>query len=145
ATYIGPGDLTVFGSKALFSGDAPGIIPGTGGPLALWVTDGTQAGTSELVQFAGAFGPANLTVFGSEALFSAPGANTPFGHNDLWVTDGTSAGTTELTAAGGAPIVLDPTNFTMFGSEVLFTSVDASGHGSLWVTDGTAAGTSEIS
>src|SRR5262249_61500399 len=94
ATYIGPGDLTVFGSKALFSGDAPGIIPGTGGPLALWVTDGTQAGTSELVQFAGAFGPANLTFFGNEALFSAPGSNTTFAHNHLSSTYGPSAGTT---------------------------------------------------
>jgi VCBS repeat protein len=144
ATYTGPGDLTVFGSEALFFANPLAAPFGGGGPLGLWVTDGTQAGTSELVQFAPGSTAADLTVFGSEAVFSAFGAHAPFGQNSLWVTDGTSAGTTELTASGGAPIVLDPTNFTLFGSEILFSGGDATNR-SLWATDGTAAGTFEIS
>ncbi len=77
-------DFTVLGNKALFYGSDN--IPTSG--FGLWATDGTAAGTSELVGgFVG--GITDITVFGSEALFS--------GNDQLSVTDGTAAGTSELT------------------------------------------------
>jgi ELWxxDGT repeat protein len=52
-----PTDLTVFGSKVLFSGiDA-------NGNFNLWVTDGTAAGTSELDVLGGPLNPSGLTFY----------------------------------------------------------------------------------
>jgi ELWxxDGT repeat protein len=105
---------------------------------ALWVTDGTSAGTSEIsVSGAnGSFGlnPSNLASVGSEVLFSGVNAAN---HQGLWATDGTSAGTFEISVPGHPNLF--PSAITAFGSKALFNG------GGLWVTDGTTAGTSEIS
>ena len=122
-------DFTVLGSRAVFVGtDA-----NTHGEGSLWVTDGTSAGTSELI-VAGANvngldprGP--FAILGGKALFLGFGQNG----SGLWVTDGTSAGTSELTAG------VSPQELTVFGSKALFR--DGSG---LWVTDGTSAGTTKL-
>jgi ELWxxDGT repeat protein len=114
-----------------------------GGAPNLGVTDGTSAGTTELIvagaNSGGLFGanlPPDFTVLGSVALFE--GYDTA-GNVGLWVTDGTSAGTRELTPS--VPLGLDGhPDFTVFGTKALFI-----GNGHLWVTDGTSAGTSELS
>jgi ELWxxDGT repeat protein len=137
-------DFTVLGSKALFAGRD------TSNDVNLWVTDGTPAGTRELVVAgAGTFGvfgggnPPNpdFTVLGNKAVFVGNGA--------LWVTDGTSAGTTQLTVSGADPrgvffngIFPD---FAVLSGKALFDGSAAngflSGLPSLWVTDGASAGT----
>jgi ELWxxDGT repeat protein len=112
----------------------------------LWVTDGTAAGTSELLVTGASYGenPSNLTVFGSEVLFTGNDDSDPFAAN-LWVTDGTADGTSEIPVTGAASYGLSPEYFTVLGSEVLFDGTSANREQNLWVTDGTAAGTSEIS
>ena len=88
--------------------------------------------------------PTDLTVFGSEVLFSGLDAN---GLSGLWVTDGTANGTHELLAeAAGAtaakdPLGLNPNDLTVFNGEVFFSGLDKFGRQQLWETDGTAAGT----
>src|SRR5262249_48990015 len=76
-TGLNPADLTVFNNEVLFNGvdsRSPPIEPASG----LWVTDGTVAGTKELVPGGSALNPAglapsDLTVFGADVLFA--GAN----------------------------------------------------------------------
>jgi ELWxxDGT repeat protein len=139
-------DFTVLGNKALFAGFD------TSGNVDLWVTDGTAAGTSEVI-VAGSFSTGlfsngespDFTVFGSKALFEGIDSSA---HASLWVTDGTSAGTSELMVVGAesAGLFNDVSNpdFTVLGGIALFEGADASNKLSLWVTDGTSAGTSEL-
>jgi ELWxxDGT repeat protein len=83
------------------------------GNIGLWVTNGTAAGTQEIMSgppsFQGGLKPANLTVFNGEVYFNAAGA--------LWVTDGTAAGTHQLTNAVHAPSAL-----------AVLVGVDVAGH-----------------
>jgi ELWxxDGT repeat protein len=155
---LAPKVVATFGSKALFLG------ADSTGSQALWVTDGTAAGTIELggLQNAGiagasstAFNPTNFVVFGSKVLF---GATDSSGYTGLWITDGTTAGTVEiggLDNAGvtGSPITafggIAPADFAVLGGKTLFAWADSSDGSynqalNLWATDGTAAGTTEI-
>jgi ELWxxDGT repeat protein/autotransporter passenger strand-loop-strand repeat protein len=111
----------------------------TGAGSALWVTDATSAGTSELSI---RINPIDLTVMNSEVLFNAVNGTSKHG---LWVSDGTSTGTSELSVAGAGPGGLDPKNLFVVGNKALFAGTDSSGHQNLWLTDGTAGGTSELS
>jgi ELWxxDGT repeat protein len=140
-----PANITVIGGRALFT-----ALDSTNGheTTALWVTNGTSAGTSELaIRGGGTSGlffdvaPA-FAVLGSKALFAG---DDVAGHIGLWVTDGTSAGTKELAVAGASTGGLVPRDITVFGDKALFVGDGPgfSGDG-LWVTDGTAAGTSEL-
>ena len=140
--------FTALGSKAVFAGED------TSFHYNLWVTDGTSAGTSELVVagarasglFAITFDP-HFAAFGGKVLFEGYDATNRL---NLWITNGTAAGTSEVTAAGAysggrfnatAPI---SANFTVFGGKVVFEGTDAAHNRNLWVTDGTSAGTSEL-
>jgi ELWxxDGT repeat protein len=139
---LAPFDFTVFNGEVLFDGvDASG-------DRALWVTNGTAAGTYELtgIMYTGPNGlvPVGFAVFNGEVLFE--GQNTS-GNAGLWETNGTAAGTHELTGIDGAYTGvpgLSPLDFTVFNSEMLFDGIDASSKYSLWVTNGTAAGTDEL-
>jgi ELWxxDGT repeat protein len=139
---LDPTDMTVLGSKVLFSGvDANGLT-------GLWVIDGT--GTHELLAVTGApaaidpqgFDPTDLTVFNDEVFFN--GYNQ-FGRRQLWETDGTAAGTHMLTVAGFSPSFgLNPSNMEVYNDQLLFQGTNGTGFGGLWTTDGTGAGTHEI-
>jgi ELWxxDGT repeat protein len=144
ASGLNPTDMTVFNGEVLFNGvDANGLS-------GLWMTNGSGAGTHELTGIAGAattgsgLDPTDITVFGSEVLFSGVDAN---GLTGLWVTNGTAGGTHEVFAeAAGAtaakdPHGLSPTDLTIFNGEVFFSGFDKFGRKQLWETDGTAAGT----
>ena len=143
--------LTAFAGGALFVGED------ASGNISLWITDGTGAGTSELVAegsyanglFYNVAAP-DFTVLGGKVLFAGQDAS---GHPNLWVSDGTAAGTAELVVAGANPGGLFSLNFfpsgfspgfTVLGTRALFEGYDASGIDGLWVTDGTAAGFREL-
>src|SRR5580704_17073298 len=138
--------FTVLGIRALFEGDD------ASGAASLWVTDGTSAGSSELIAagsnasglFTNVIAP-HLTVFAGKALFVGADAG---GNISLWTTDGTGAGTSELAAAGryhnGLFYNFAAPDFTVLGGKVLFAGQDATGNPNLWVTDGTSAGTKEL-
>ena len=140
----GPGEIAVFGSKALFFGEDSDNFNG------LWVTDGTAAGTFELggLKNSGIAGthfnglsPRDLTPAedGDKVFFLGTDTDGYFG---LWVTDGTTKGTVEIgglknAGIAGAPEV--PSDMESFGNGILFSSGL-----SLWFSDGTASGTVEI-
>ncbi len=150
-------DFVQLGGEMLFN------APNQTGDSALWITDGTAAGTVELggVGNAGIFGAdknvgfgnglSEAVRFGARVFFAGPDND---GATGLWTTDGTAAGTSEvgglddsgLTAFGQHPssIGLGPTNLTVNGQQVLFNGRDAIGFQELWATDGTATGTYEI-
>jgi ELWxxDGT repeat protein len=123
---VDPGDITVFGNKAVFNGGS------------LWVTDGTSAGTHELKVKGGS----DFTVLGRKVLFRAEDST---GQAGLWVTDGTAVGTAKLEVEGLVPGGIGPNGpeFTVLGGKALFIGSKTNGF-TLWVTDGTAAGTSEL-
>ncbi len=138
--------FTILGNRALFEGED------ASGAAGLWVTDGTSAGSTELIVagsdagglFTNVIAP-HLTVFAGKALFVGDDASGDIG---LWTTDGTAAGTSELAAAGsyanGLFYNFAAPDFTVLGAKVLFAGQDANGSPNLWVSDGTAAGTSEL-
>ena len=195
---LDPQDITPFGTRAAFLG-----LDAASGAHAIWITDGTAAGTTELggAGNAGigiaAGSASDLVAFGDEVFFTATDSS---GNAGLWITDGTVAGTQEIVGkndtglAGvskrGVPILTgpmdlgslavfvagtstggrlcvsngssagtlelggpnnaviacpaNPSDLTRLGSRALFVAGDLAGGEGLWVTDGTVAGTGEI-
>lgn len=157
------------GSKVLFTAyDRLGGPPGHSLQLgALWITDGTSAGTSEIggdyqAGIKGIGGdivnPAihfqcyglqagNLVAFGKHAAFFGNDAD---GRRGIWVTDGTAAGTNEIGGSGSLGIKdayfggIQATDLTALGNRLIFQGVDKYNHTGLWVTDGTTHGTKEV-
>jgi hypothetical protein len=103
-------DFTALGGRILFEG------VDTSGQSNLWVTDGTSAGTTELlVGLPSTFAP-DFTVIGSKALFAAVAVAGK--RRDLWVTDGTAKGSSDLTSA--SPTAPNPSDLTVLGNKALF-------------------------
>src|SRR5262249_11371609 len=145
---LNPPHFFAFGTEVLFEGS-----DSTGRSAALWVTDGTSAGTSEIpapganeVGVLEGVRTPSFFALGSEVLFEGLDDS---GHFGLWATDGTSAGASELTIAGSDTsagiFAIEPPSFGLYGSEALFSGRDANGLAELWVSDGTAGGTTELS
>lgn len=106
----------------------------------LWKTDGTEAGTSLVVDLQpGPTGsePRPLVRLGNSLFFTARAGSSAA--LTLWKTDGTSLGTTPV-----APqlVVADPPEFLEFNGELLFSAwAPKATSPQLWRTDGTTAGT----
>jgi ELWxxDGT repeat protein len=148
-----PGDETLF------------VARDAGGQTNLWFSNGTGAGTHEIIGVLGAntnvgLDPSDLTVLpgtnfsnNSGVLFAGEDTNGKF---NLWVTDGTVTGTHELNVLAGPagldPEYLTPTNtalgpiplFPTITDKVYFAGIDTTNTIGLWVTDGTASGTSLV-
>jgi len=133
------GPLTALGDgRALFVGD-----DGTHG-LELWVTDGTDGGTTLVEDLAaGATDSAIYEVTaigGGKALFRLADAASGL---ELWITDGTAAGTSLLKEIEAGSVGSNPTGFTaVAGGRTIFAADDGVSGVELWVTDGTTFGTS---
>ncbi|MCB9879297.1 MAG: hypothetical protein H6835_17005 [Planctomycetes bacterium] len=131
-----PRAMTQNGNLVIFSGNSShGREP--------WVTDGTAAGTFELLDIApGGSGLLNLqerfVTAGNLTFFTASDGVNGY---ELWATDGTTAGTAMvrdiLPGAGSS----SPSDLTAVGNLVYFTAVDGAHGNELWVSDGTLAGT----
>ncbi len=124
----------------------------------LWITDGTKAGTSLLVEttpatgasfeFNFSYGPSSLTpIGGGRALFEN---NDGINGGELWITDGTAAGTSMLkdinpgTGSSDAGLVdgfIDLGNGKFVFDAIVADAAHPKGEDQLWVTDGTAPGT----
>jgi ELWxxDGT repeat protein len=115
-------------------------LDANGSTFGLWVTDGTAAGTYELVGGFGGSGPSYLTLFHNEVLFGV------FDGSGLWETDGTAAGTHELATmnVGGTATAMGQSAIAVLGNKALFCVQDPDGTFGLWVTNGTAKGTHEL-
>lgn len=97
----------------------------------LWRSDGTNAGTAQVVEF-GDSNPRWLTPVGTRLAFTT--GQWYLLPTTLWFTDGTEAGTVSVTSGA------QPHGLTAFGDSVMFVASD-SGGGRLWRSDGTPAGT----
>ncbi len=123
-TGVPAGPLFPFGSGVLFN---------TSFPRALWKTDGTPGGATQLTSRRAR----ELAGAGAVVVF----AGTDGTRTDLWATDGTPGGTGILKDIYPAsPTGSQPTGLTRSGAHLFFAAADASGI-QLWTTDGTSAGT----
>ena len=126
------------GGEFLFQANSPanGIEP--------WISDGTSAGTSLLLDVEPGTGSSFTHGFarlGSKIFFIATQATTGI---ELWATDGTPGGTALFldVAPGtenGWPIMLTPV-----GGRLFFAANDGTHGRELWATDGTLAGTAMV-
>jgi ELWxxDGT repeat protein len=99
---------------------------------ALWRTDGTAAGTFELVR-----------GIGGSRLWNSRGYSREYdgrfyfiSGNELWRSDGTSAGTVRLHTSSGETFILEgTTDYLFFSASDEMTGIE------LYRTDGTASGT----
>jgi ELWxxDGT repeat protein len=109
----------------------------TGGS-AIWVTDGTTAGTQLLVPSTPVFKNYNGGIqLGSYFYF---GASTAAG-TYLYKSDGTTAGTAALKQLSNSSSYGTPQNFLKVGSKIIFRGDESTYGAEPWVSDGTAAGT----
>ncbi len=117
-----------FGSANEFYADYPVVFKGKlyflasiGNQYEVWMTDGTEAGTSSL----GVSSAGRLTVAGDKLFFS--------GEQGVYVSDGTHDGTTRVTNDNS------PFQFLAFNNQLVYSS-----NGKLKLSDGTAQGTQTI-
>ena len=127
-----PRELTAAGDLLFFSAEGTDDLEGR----RLWVTDGTEGGTEDVMDFASEFGtdggsdPDTLTAFGGEVYFRL-GLNSTF-----WASDGTEAGTRQMEHS--FPQSLYEIEMQPVGDKLYFTRDE------LWVTDGTDSGTEMV-
>ena len=138
-------DGTPAGTTLVFSGgrqfDGPTDLTAVGGSLyfievsqyqtdALYVTDGTTAGTRELTDIPNM--PASLAPLGNELFFTE---TDPANHLSLWQTDGTTAGTVQIESFAGTR----PGDEDMLSANgyVYFEADDGTGL-ALWKTNGSS-------
>ncbi|HEX3126473.1 MAG TPA: ELWxxDGT repeat protein, partial [Thermoanaerobaculia bacterium] len=118
--------------KAFFDGSQ-------GQSRALWISDGTAAGTRRFAAPAASadyFGQLDLEALGSTVIFAGTGPQDDYG-TELWASDGTPAGTRLVTdisrgRSSSSPGSLIPTERNLF-----FETCVSSSTLRLWYTEGT--------
>jgi ELWxxDGT repeat protein len=108
------------------------------GQYELWSTDGTSAGSRQVLRGSWSTAWSDGASVGTSFLFA--GQDTASG-DEPWISDGTANGTRRLADLVGGAASSTPREFTTLGERVLFTSDDGAHGRELWVSDGTAAGT----
>jgi ELWxxDGT repeat protein len=111
----------------------------------LWVTDGTQSGTTMVKNIApgsASSTPVSLTAIGNTLYFSATTAATGY---ELWTSDGTTAGTQMIKdIIPGAIGSVSYPMFVPYSGKTYFRASDGFNGLELWTTDGTEAGTQMV-
>jgi len=135
-----PSNLMTLDNKLIFA--ASSIEYG----LELWVSDGTQAGTTLLKDInpgtSGLFrvgASTDIAILNNELYFKLQVSN---GKDQLWKTDGTPSGTVLISDFAGVSTTLS--GFLTFNNEVYFGLQQGSSY-KLYKTDGTTGGTIEVS
>ena len=129
-------DFTEYNGKIYFVIPYLDIVPSR----ALYVTDGTEAGTTLVKSFLGSFSSLSEGLFVVNGRLYFAVLNEMTGRHDLWVSDGTGAGTVLLKSLTGR----DYFQFTPANNTLYFVAEDTTGSPVLWVTDGTADGTQPL-
>ena len=103
---------------------------------ALWVTDGTAAGTTMLAQV----DPQAFASFNGSEYFLV---NGPSSQSGLWKTDGTATGTTEVKdlPISGDSYLSGANQLAVANGKLFFTTSDGNQGVDLWVSDGSQSGT----
>lgn len=113
--------------------------------LELWECDGTDAGTSIVIDLqAGSVSsnPEYLTKIGTNKfVFSAFSTATGY---ELYISDGTAAGTTMLKDINPGTANSYPFGFKELNGKLYFFANDGTNGRELWVTDGTPTGTNMV-
>ncbi len=134
----GPGgvhleELTVAGSLLFFTAKVAGESK------ALWVTDGTRAGTRKVKSGSGDFSsPSRLFSWKGVLYFTAL---TQANGRELWRSDGTAKGTFMVKDLNPGKAWSRPEGFCAGGDRLFFKADDGVHGREIWKTDGTAAGT----
>lgn len=138
-------DINPSGSAGFATGNPMATVGGKvyfpahdGVGVDLWVSDGTDAGTTKVPLPAGvSFGGA-LAELGGRLIFS--GFTTATG-TELYSSDGTAAGTFLIKDIYTGPMSSSPTAFGRVGSLLYFSARDTGPNYELYRTDGTPSGT----
>jgi ELWxxDGT repeat protein len=139
STSSDPYYFAVMGGKLYFS--AYDGYMGSGHGTELWVSDGTETGTTLFCDiYVGNGSPAGLKVVNGKIFFSA---NDSHGY-ELWVSDGTVSGTKmvkDIVPGSDGSMV---NNIIPINGKILFSAYDTTHGHELWVSDGTEAGTKMV-
>ena len=129
--------LTPYQDKVCFVADTPNE--------GLWISDGTEAGTTRIHEFTSQEGMVEEFVVVGDTLYFA--ASTESGSREIWKTDGTSAGTIPVVT-----VIADSDHAALnaigemvsFGGGILFAADDGVSGREPWYSDGTPEGTRRI-
>lgn len=134
-TIEGFGRFRAMGDKIFFS-----AVSAEAGN-ALWVTDGTIAGTRvvrSIVPDNEEGHVAKMEAIGGRIVFQV--YSSAFS-TELWSSDGTEEGTFMIKGIGPGPSLTSNEEFTVFNGRLIFSADDGIHGVELWETDGTAEGT----
>ncbi|MFO1055137.1 MAG: ELWxxDGT repeat protein [Planctomycetota bacterium] len=138
ATGCNPHVFTPIGNSVVFTALSPAHVS----YASLWISDGTVAGTREIVPWPTfAYRPDDLAVVGGRVVFNAL---LPAYGSEPCASDGTMAGTVVLRDIYPGASTSISQQFTTVGPRVFFTAYEPTHGTELWSTDGTSAGTSLV-
>ncbi len=123
-------EFASLGEQAIFA-----VRESYGQDKGLWLSDGSAAGTSKLVDLQY---PTELTAHAGVVYFLA---SEPARPRTLWRTDGTVAGTRAVRELREVPASSYPSCATVYGGRLYFNADDGVHGKELWVSDGTPDGT----
>lgn len=132
-----PSDMTVLNGKLYFR---------TPVPSALWVSNGTEAGTIKINDAVIGGGSITNTHAGPHKIYFTyngykEGIPSTATGAEPWVSDGTDGGTDLLKDINMRNGPSNPFNFCKIGNTIYFTANDGIVGNELWKTDGTESGT----
>jgi ELWxxDGT repeat protein len=114
----------------------------TTGPIRLWSTDGTDAGTSVVSSSVAPGNPTEVAWTGGQLFFSGSDGSTG---SEPWVSDGTENGTHLIAnMVTDPPASSNPDNMRGTTGRVFFTATSSAAAREIWTSDGTSPGTLAI-
>ncbi|MFL6196116.1 MAG: ELWxxDGT repeat protein [Thermoanaerobaculia bacterium] len=153
----GPGFLSPETSSPYFvglGGRAFFPVARGAGPVEVWSSDGTPAGTKPAITAASRMrSPQYLTAVGGRLYFAARREGDPSGRLLPWASDGTDAGTEPLADAALKDVHFADGDdleegrrprFVELDGRVYFAASDPAHGDELWKTDGTPEGTARV-
>lgn len=141
-TVFTPNELLLVEDTIFLLGSVGNVGSKTELGKSLWISDGTQEGTSKLTTLDYI---SNMTQVGSKVIFKADSLTGVDNDYELWVSDGTVDGTKllkNINPDGNS----HPYRFFQIEdkTKVYFSIQDGPTNNALWITDGTSEGTQII-
>ncbi|MFL6202041.1 MAG: ELWxxDGT repeat protein [Thermoanaerobaculia bacterium] len=113
----------------------------SGNHIAVWRTDGTEAGTFRLAEGSGVASSGEIEGVGSTVFLTL--RDEELG-TELWATDGTVAGTRPIEDVIPGLADAQPHDLTAFQGKLYYSGIGPGDGFELWSSDGTAAGTERV-